>query len=436
MSGKMARFALSAYRWTGFALFPLLTPYLAVRSAKGKEDKARRRERFGHPGVERPNGPLVWFHAASVGETTAVIPLIREVRKRGIQVVLTTGTVTSARVAAERSTEGAIHQFVPLDIKPAVSRFLNFWEPDLAIIAESEIWPVTMLELGERHIPQVLVNGRLSDRSFARWRRMPALAEALFRNLALVIAQSESDATKYSELGALPVTVSGNLKVDNDMPPFDPQALAHYKEQIGERKTWAAISTFEGEEAAAGRVHARLKAANGLLTVIVPRHPERSDEIEKELNAQGLVVARRTRNDPITPETDILIGDTIGEMGLYLRLTEIAFVGRSLYGEGGQNPMEPAMLGCAVLSGGNVQNFRDSYQRLAANGSAKIVRDEDILAKGVHYLLNNDDVRHGMIDAGHNTVHEMRGALAATLRGLEPYISPLAMKAWLDSGKQ
>jgi 3-deoxy-D-manno-octulosonic-acid transferase len=432
MSNTMARLALSAYKWAGFALFPLLTPYLALRSAKGKEDAARRRERFGHPGRERPAGPLVWFHAASVGETTAVIPLIREVRKRGVQVVLTTGTVTSARVAKERLDPSIIHQFVPLDIKPAVGRFLDYWHPDLAIIAESEIWPVTLMELGDRHIPQVLVNGRLSDRSFARWRRYSSLAEEIFRNLALVIAQSEADAAKYTELGALPVTVSGNLKVDNDQLPYDAAALSRYKDQIGARKTWAAISTFDKEEAAAGRVHTRLKPSNELLTIIVPRHPERADDIEKELNEQGLIVARRTRNDPVTPQTDILLGDTIGEMGLYLRLTEIAFVGRSLYAEGGQNPMEPASIGCAVLSGGNVQNFRDSYQRLAANGSAKIVRDEDILAKGVHYLMNNDAVRQTMIEAGHDTVQSMRGALTATLKNLEPYISPLAMKARLE----
>lgn len=433
MSGKMARIALSTYKWAGVAMFPLLTVYLAIRSAKGKEDVARRHERFGHASQERPKGPLVWFHAASVGETTAVIPLIREVRSRGIQVVLTTGTVTSARLAAERLAEGVIHQFVPLDIKPAVSRFLNYWRPDLAIIAESEIWPVTMMELGARHIPQVLVNGRLSDRSFARWRKISSFAEALFQNLALVIAQSEADAAKYSELGALPVMVSGNLKVDNDLPPSDPAVLTQYKRQLGARKTWAAISTFEGEELAAGRVHARLKQANGLLTIIVPRHPERADAIEEELNKLGLTVARRTRNDPLTPETDIFLGDTIGEMGLYLRLTEIAFVGRSLYAEGGQNPMEPAMIGCAVLSGGNVQNFRESYQQLARNGSAKIVRDEDILAKGVHYLLNNDEARKAMIEAGHTTVQQMRGALPATMKGLEPYVSPLAMKAWLET---
>ncbi|MBZ7920636.1 lipid IV(A) 3-deoxy-D-manno-octulosonic acid transferase [Ensifer sp. 2YAB10] len=432
MSSFRARLALSSYRWIGSAIYPLVWSYLAIRAAKGKEDPARRRERYGHASAPRPQGPLVWFHAASVGETNAVIPLIKEIRRRGINVVLTTGTTTSARVVAQRLGTGVIHQYVPLDFKPAVSRFLNYWEPDLAIIAESEIWPMTILELGRRHIPQVLVNGRLSDRTFARWKRRPGLADALFENLALVIAQSDVDAERFRTLGALPVMVSGNLKVDTDAPPHDPQALREYGQQIGTRKTWAAISTFDGEENAAGVVHRALKERTGLLTIIVPRHPERSDAIEAALTAKGLKVARRTRRDPLTPDVDIFLGDTIGEMGLYLRLTEVAFVGRSLFAEGGQNPLEPAMLGCAILSGGNVQNFRETYQTLAKNGSAKIVRDVEMLAKGVNYLLANDDMRRSMIDAGLETVQEMRGALSATMKGLEPYINPLIVKARLN----
>ncbi len=317
-------------------------------------------------------------------------------------------------------------------MKPAVSRFLDYWQPDLAIIAESEIWPMTIMELGARHIPQVLVNGRMSDRTFNRWKKRPAIADAIFENLALVIAQSALDAERFTALGVLPVMVSGNLKVDTDAPPHDPATLATYRQQIGDRKTWAAISTFEGEEAAAGTVHRALKERLGLLTVIVPRHPERADAVEAELVAQGLKVARRTRGDQITPDIDVFLGDTIGEMGLYLRLTEVAFVGRSLFAEGGQNPLEPAMLGCAILSGGNVQNFRDAYQALTSAGSAKIVRDVEMLAKGIHYLLVNDAVRHGMIDAGMQSVHDMRGALSATLRGLEPYLNPLTMKARLQ----
>ncbi|MDO9415645.1 lipid IV(A) 3-deoxy-D-manno-octulosonic acid transferase [Pararhizobium sp.] len=432
MSSAMARMALSSYRWIGTGLYPLVWSYLAMRAAQGKEDHSRRRERYGHASQARPKGPLIWFHAASVGETTAVVPLIKEVRRRGIQAVLTTGTTTSARVARERLDSSVVHQYVPLDFKPAVSRFLDYWGPDLAIIAESEIWPMTMMELGVRHIPQVLVNGRLSDRSFDRWKKRPSLADALFENLALVIAQSDLDAERFRTLGALPVMVSGNLKVDTDAPPHDEAVLQKYRQQLGDRKTWAAISTFEGEENAAGVVHRALKERTGLLTIIVPRHPDRCDAIEEALTAKGLVVARRTRNDPLTPDVDIFLGDTIGEMGLYLRLTEVAFVGRSLFAQGGQNPLEPAMLGCAVLSGGNVQNFRDAYQRLARNGSAKMVRDVEMLAKGVNYLLSNDETRRTMIDAGLETVHEMRGALTATIKGLEPYINPLTVKARLQ----
>lgn len=431
MSSRFARMALASYKLAGLAAYPLLGPYLSYRAAKGKEDRARRLERFGFPSLERPSGPLVWFHAASVGETSAVIPLIREMRRRDIWVVLTTGTITSAHLADTRLGDDVLHQYVPLDLKPAIDRFLDYWQPDVAIIAESEIWPVTIMGLGERHIPQILVNARMSDRSFASWSRRPSIAEALFENLALVIAQSEADAERFRDLGALPVMTSGNLKVDTDVPPHDPAVLADYVRQLGGRRTWAAISTFEGEEMAAAQVHSALKERTGLLSIIVPRHPERCDQLEAQLKEKGYKVARRTRGDALTPDVDILLGDTIGEMGLYLRLTEIAFVGRSLFAEGGQNPLEPAVLGCAVLSGGHVQNFRDTYQRLARNGSARMVRDTEMLAKAVSYLLSNDAARQAMIKAGAETIVEMRGALTATIKGLEPYINPLTVKARL-----
>lgn len=431
MSGRMARLALGAYQAAGTLMTPFVGGYLTYRAAKGKEDRARRLERSGYASADRPAGPLIWFHAASVGEMNAVIPLIREIRRRDIHVILTTGTVTSAKLAAERVGNEAIHQYVPLDLKPAVSRFLDYWQPDCALIAESEIWPATIMELGRRRIPQILVNARMSDRSFARWSRRPSLADALFENLALVIAQSDVDAERFRDLGARQVIMSGNLKVDSDAPSYDAAVFARYKKQIGDRRTWAAISTFDGEEKAAGIVHRTLKERDGQLTIIVPRHPDRSDAIEAELVKQGLKVARRTRDDVLSPDVDVFLGDTIGEMGLYLRLTEVAFVGRSLFAEGGQNPLEPAMLGCAVLSGSNVQNFREAYQRLARRGSARMVRDTEMLAKGVHYLLMNDDARRKMIEAGVVAVQEMRGALTATLKGLEPYINPLTVKARL-----
>jgi len=436
MSERWARAVLSTYSLAGSLAYPVIGTYVAWRSTKGKEDPARRRERYGRPGKPRPDGPLIWLHAASVGETLAVSPLIDTLLGYGINVVLTTGTVTSARLAGERFGDRVIHQYVPLDLKPAVSRFLDHWKPDLAIIAESEIWPMTILELGKRRVPQVLVNGRLSDRSFASWKKRSYLAEALFENLAHVVAQSDLDAERFAALGARPVTVSGNLKVDTPPPPANERELQALKRQIGSRPTWAATSTHDGEESVAAEVHMRLRARHpGLLTIIVPRHPERAAELVAEFSAKGLKVARRSTGDRIEADTDILLGDTIGEMGLYLRLTEIAFVGRSLTGEGGQNPLEPAMLDTAILSGRNVQNFRDSYQRLIERGGAKLVRDSDMLAGAVNYLLLNDNVRRRMMTAGAGTVEEMRGALSRTLKVLDPFIQPLIVTSRLKGAR-
>ncbi|WP_292647554.1 glycosyltransferase N-terminal domain-containing protein, partial [Mesorhizobium sp.] len=213
MSGRWARAMLSAYRFAGAVAYPLVGPYVAWRTSRGKEDRYRRRERYGVAGRPRPDGPMIWIHAASVGETIAVVPLVESILDYGVNIVLTTGTVTSAQVADERLGDRIIHQYVPLDLKPAVSRFLDHWQPDLAIIAESEIWPMTILELGARRVPQVLVNGRLSDRSFKSWKKRANIAEALFENLAHVVAQSDVDGERFLALGARPVTVSGNLKV-------------------------------------------------------------------------------------------------------------------------------------------------------------------------------------------------------------------------------
>ncbi|RVA80418.1 3-deoxy-D-manno-octulosonic acid transferase, partial [Mesorhizobium sp. M7A.F.Ca.CA.001.08.2.1] len=278
----------------------------------------------------------------------------------------------------------------------------------------------------------VLVNGRLSDRSFKSWKKRANIAEALFENLAHVVAQSDVDGERFLALGARPVTVSGNLKVDTSPPPVDERALATLRRQIGTRPTWAAISTHDGEEVVAAEVHATLhKRHHGLLTIVVPRHPDRAEALAAQISGMGLKVARRSKGDRITADTDILLGDTIGEMGLYLRLTEIAFVGRSLTSEGGQNPLEPAMLDTAVLAGRNVQNFREAYQRLLDSGGAKLVRDRDMLAGAVNFLLTNEVARHEMMAAGIATVDEMRGALARTLKSLEPYIQPLVVKSRL-----
>lgn len=430
MSDRWARGVLTAYRMAGSLTYPLVGCYVGWRAARGKEDKARRRERYGITTAERPEGgPLIWVHAASIGESVAVTPLIREIAGEGFRIVMTTGTVTSATLVEQRLSDVVIHQYVPLDLKPSVGRFLDHWRPDLAIVAESEIWPMTLMELSQRRIPQVLVNARLSDRSFKRWRGVPALAEALFENLSLIVAQSDVDGERFNMLGVRNVTVAGNLKADTPPPPLpDREAALALAQTIGRRPTFAAISTHPGEESLIADVHRRLAEDRPrLLTIIVPRHVERSADIARELTAKGLRVARRSEGELPDPTTDVYLGDTIGEMGLYLRLTEVAFIGKSLAGEGGQNPLEAAMLGTAILSGRYVQNFRDIYQRLLNNGGARLVKDADQLVAEVDALLGDAEARAAMIRSGKASVQEMRGALSRTMQALEPFLHPLRL---------
>lgn len=434
MSEKWARAALTTYRIAGAVMAPFSGSFLRYRAKAGKEDPERRRERIGYASKPRPAGPLVWFHAASVGESMAILPLLQRLESLGINIVLTTGTVTSAEIVRDRLSPGIIHQYVPMDIKSMVQRFLNHWQPDLAIFAESEIWPMTILELSARRIPLILVNARLSDRSYKRWRKYHGLAEALYENMAHVIAQSDIDGRRFQELGAKRVTVSGNLKVDTGLPPCNKADLATLKSQIGDRPVWIAISTHRGEEDLVADVHINLQKHHpGLLTVIVPRHPARGDEVMSLLLNKDLNVARRSHGQPVLADTDIFLGDTIGEMGLYLATGEVAFVGNSLSTVGGHNPLEPAVTGTAILSGPQVQNFRSSYEALIESGGARLVRDADMLAKHVSHLLTNHADRQKMIFAAEKTVEAMGGSLEKTFSALDYYITPLRMKARLEN---
>lgn len=435
MSERWARAVLSIYRWTGAAAYPFVGGYLAWRASRGMEDGGRHRERYGRTTIARPDGPLIWVHAVNDRETVAMTALIGRILALGINIVLTTGTVSSARIARERLGDRVIHQYVPLDLKPAVSRFLDHWDPDLAIFAESEIWPMTILELGARRVPVILVNGRMSDRAYAAWRRWPWLVEALLENISLVIAQSEQDAERFGALGARPVTVSGNLKTDIEPPPVDELELRRVMTQIGDRDRWSALFTHPGEESTAGEVHKMLMARfPDALTIVMPRDAVRGDAIETELTAMGLNVARRSRRDKITGKTHVLLCDGVEETGLYLRLADIVFYGGSLNATGGENPIDAVMLGAAVLSGPDFIYYRDIYQPLLRQGGVRLVKDKDMLAGAVNFLLRNSEARHRIIKSGSTALDAMRGALDKTIRGLEPFIHPLVVKARLDSG--
>ncbi|WP_061933532.1 3-deoxy-D-manno-octulosonic acid transferase [Aureimonas sp. AU22] len=434
MSDFWARRALGAYRLAGSLAYPVIGPYVAWRASKGKEERPRRRERYGVPSEPRPHDrPLVWIHAASVGESLAVMPLAHTLAAEGIGILVTTGTVTSAAMIAERLVPGMIHQYVPLDLRPCVSRFLDHWQPDLALVAESEIWPVTLGELARRRIPQVLVNARLSDRSFRRWRSAPRLAESIMESFALVAAQSEVDAERYHLLGARSVSTVGNLKADIAAPPVNREDLDEARRMIGLRPVWAAVSTHEGEEAMAADIHLRLRQDRPrLLTIIVPRHVERAEALHRMLAAKGLNVARWSRGELPDPTADVLLGDTIGDMGFYLRLTDIAFIGKSIHSEGGQNPLEAARLNTAILSGRLVQNFRDIYGRLIERGGARIVPDAAALETAVAELFAHPETRRAMAVAARESVEEMGGALRRTLGALDPFLLPLRLAVSMD----
>lgn len=426
-----ARTALYLYRIGGGIISPFLPLYLSLRAARGKEDSRRKKERLGRTNKVRPEGPLIWLHAASVGETLALVPLIERILSLHIHVLLTSGTVTSANLIENRFGSRVIHQFAPLDVKPAIRKFLDHWKPDLALVCESEIWPLRINGLARRHIPQVMVNAHMSKRSFYSWQKRPALAAHIFRQIDAAIGQSESDAEQYHALGVKTVAVSGNLKADV-APIGDKNLLAQFQSRIGDRLVWAAISTHEGEENIAAEVHIALKTRlPNLLTIIVPRHPERSDDIMAQLSKKSLHVVRHSDKTLPKDDTDILLVDSIGEMGVFLRLAKVAFIGKSLTESGGHNPLEPALLGSAIITGPHVENFKDTFDVFFSNKAAKLVEDATQLAVQVNTLLTHEAIRREMIEAAYDTATNMSGALERTFKVLRPFIDPLVMQAKL-----
>ena len=352
---------------------------LRRRLAEGKEDAARLGERQGIASRARPDGPLIWLHAASVGESLSLLEMIRRMgaERPDLHFLLTTGTVTSATLLATRLPDRTIHQFVPMDVRPWVRRFLDHWAPDLVVLAESELWPALIVECDRRAMPLALINARMTEASFRRWRRAGRGAvRAMLARMAHVQAQDEASAGRLRALG-LPedrLEVTGTLKEGSAALPHDEGERARLAAVTSDRQLWLAASTHPGEEAMALDAHAHaVRSWHRLLLVLAPRHPERGDEIEAALHEGGWSVARRSRGEEIGPLTQVYLADTMGEMGLWYRLCPVSFVGGSLVGVGGHNPFEPAALGSAILHGPNVENFAEIYARLRAAGAAREV---------------------------------------------------------------
>lgn len=417
---------LRAYRRLSSVLTPMVPLLIKRRLQNGKEDPIRIGERRGIAGVERPAGPLIWVHGASVGEVLAAAPLIERLRAANMRVLLTSGTVTSAAIIAKRFPADIIHQYIPYDSPRYVARFLDHWHPSLALFIESDLWPNLILSAAKRRVPMALINARMSQRSFPRWQKMSKTISALLGCFEICLAQSDTDADRFGMLGSRRVAVTGNLKFDVQAPPGDAAKLETLKAVTRGRPILLASSTHPGEEETVLEAHRALAALfPGLLTVIVPRHAHRGPAIAEMINAGGVRAALRSRDEMPDAGIDIYVADTMGELGVFYRLAPVVFMGGSLVPHGGQNPIEPAKLGAAIVHGPHVFNFTDVYEALDRAGGARQADSSTQLVQQLGQLLGDTAARGEATDAADQVVTRLGGALDRTLHALEPYLMQL-----------
>lgn len=417
--------------WAGAASLaaPGLRVLLWRRRARGKEVAGRLNERRGIEPMPRPAGRVLWLHAASVGETASVVPVLAPLLQdaNDLTVLFTTGTLTAAALLAQRLAVAGetrvLHRFVPLDVPAWAARFLDHWRPDAAAFVESELWPNLLIACDARGIPLMLCNGRMSTRSFARWQRTPRFAREILRLFLRIQPRSEQDADHLRRLGAANLDPPADLKFAAAPLPVDDAELARLAETLKGRPLWLAASTHPGEEAVAFAVHHALAEHHpGLLTIVAPRHPERGAAIAAE--AAPLTVRRRSEGEA-PPREGIWIADTLGEMGLLYRLARIVFVGRSLIPPGGgQNPLEPARLGCTIAAGPHTANFAEHVALLQQADALEVVTDATTLTGFVAAKLADPEAARTMacraeaaVRHHSDVVAHTAGALRALLDG-------------------
>ena len=412
-SGSHGRLLLGVYRGLWRALTPGVGVALRARASRGKEEPSRLKERWGFATRQRPSGTLIWIHGASVGECLAALPLVSRLLEHDSRhVLVTSGTVTSARLMAERLPARAFHHYVPLDQPHAVKRFLDHWRPDLGLFIESELWPNLILESHARAVPLVLVNARLSEKSFGGWSRAPGVARRLLSAFDICLAQDTQTAQRLTALGARSVQIAGSLKADADTLPVNEAALTAFRAAIGDRPLFLAASTHPGEEDIildVAQMH-----RNNLLTVIVPRHPQRGEAIAKLAAERGFSVLRRATGALPSSDTAVYIADTLGELGLFYRAASFAFLGGSLVHHGGQNPLEPARLGTAILTGPHTENFSGIFAALLGAQSAGLVRSKTELFPLTQHLLAEPAYAKALGAKAKAAAEAMGGALDRT----------------------
>ena len=380
------------YRAAANLVAPLAYRRVAAKLSAQGISPARQKERRGCATAARPKGRLVWFHAASVGESLSVLRLIEHLGHAlpDTSFLLTSGTATSAQVVAKRLPPRTQHQFAPLDAARPLRRFLRTWHPEAAIFVESELWPQMLSRTHDAGIPLALINARISDGSARNWKRFPRTARYLMNHFRLIHCQDQRTAQHLHDLGLTQAEAGQNLKSLAGPAPYDAATLTDLQATIANRPLWLASSTHPGEDEIMLSAHRSLLETHpDALLILVPRHPERADTIANQVTDAGFTPARRSADDPITPETQVYLADTLGETGLWYALSPITCLCGSFTPVGGHNPFEPAHAGSAILHGPLHANFATIYPELDASGAAREVTDAEALATELATLLSD-----------------------------------------------
>ena len=388
-------FSLSFYLLVANKLSGLASRKLESRLKAGKEDPDRVNERKGISKAIRPQGELIWFHAASVGESLALLGLIEDLLEERplTNILITTGTITSANLIQSRLPSRAIHQYIPIDVGKFVQKFLDHWKPNIAIFTESELWPCLIYYTYKQKVPLILINARISQKSFSKWKWLKGIASSILSSFSVILCQDEKTANFIKKLSNLKINpqITGSLKQSAAPLPFIESERTKISDQIGGRPVWLAACTHENEELTIAHAHAFVKRfSRQLLLIIAPRHPDRGAEICSNLRNLGWKVSLRSNDEEISNDTEIYIADTFGEMGLWYRISPISFMGGSLVKVGGHNPFEPAALGSAVLHGPHIWSAIEAYEILGNSKASLQVQTSEELSQAVIDLLNPD----------------------------------------------
>jgi len=377
------------YRLFTYLFYPFAPFYLYFRKIKKKEDSISYKEKLSKIKIVREEGFLIWLHVASVGEAMSILPLIEDCieEKKIDKILLTSITLSSGKILKKRFSQNTkvVHQFLPLDVAVLTNKFLNHWKPNLSIFIDSEIWPNLILQVSKKKIPLLLINARITKKSFNRWKMIISFAKKIFEKFDLCITSNKESEDFLKILGAKNIKNYGNLKFSKIKTESNNKFDSNFLNKIKSRKIWCGASTHPTEEIFCAQSHLRIKEKyNNVLTIIIPRHINRVNTIYEELSKLDLKIVLSSNLDQLDTKTDIVLVDSYGESVKFYNISKYVFLGKSLIPslikDGGQNPIEPARLGCKIFHGPYVSNFTEIYKYLDDLGVSKKVNNSNELS--------------------------------------------------------